>query len=211
MFATLRYVTHHKLQTDRHMAVQTASNSSKNENHLILRQEVLGSRRFSNYLWATVSALGGIGFFLSALSSYLKVNLLPFSDPTQLVFIPQGIAMGFYGLVGSLLGFYLWLVVLWNVGGGYNEFNKEQGTVTIFRSGFPGKNRRIELEYPLEDVQSIQVQIKEGINPRRALYLRVKGRGEIPLTRVGQPMPLAELENQGATLARFLGVPLEGL
>jgi hypothetical protein len=28
---------------------------------------------------------------------------------------------------------------------------------------------------------------------------------------VGQPMALSELENQGAELARFLGVPLEGL
>ncbi|HHP7245645.1 MAG TPA: photosystem I assembly protein Ycf4, partial [Elainellaceae cyanobacterium] len=53
--------------------------------------------------------------------------------------------------------------------------------------------------------------IKEGLNPRRALYLRIKGKGELPLTRVGQPIPLSELENQGAELARFLGIPLEGL
>jgi hypothetical protein len=55
------------------------------------------------------------------------------------------------------------------------------------------------------------VDIKEGLNPRRALYLRLKGKKDIPLTRVGQPLPLSELENQGAELARFLGVPLEGL
>ncbi|NJO41774.1 MAG: photosystem I assembly protein Ycf4 [Cyanobacteria bacterium CRU_2_1] len=193
------------------MAAPIAPNPSKNENHLILRQEVLGSRRLSNYFWATVSLLGGIGFFLSSLSSYLKINLLPFSDPTQLVFIPQGIAMGFYGLVGLLLGLYLWLIILWDVGGGYNEFNKETQTFTVFRSGFPGKNRRIELTYPLEDIQAIRVEIKEGLNPRRVLYLRIKGKGEIPLTPVGQPIPLSELENQGAEFARFLGVPLEGL
>jgi hypothetical protein len=34
---------------------------------------------------------------------------------------------------------------------------------------------------------------------------------EIPLTRVGQPIALAQLENQAAELVRFLGVPLEGL
>jgi hypothetical protein len=28
---------------------------------------------------------------------------------------------------------------------------------------------------------------------------------------VGEPMPLADLELDGAKLARFLGVPLEGL
>ena len=63
----------------------------------------------------------------------------------------------------------------------------------------------------MQDVQAVRLDIKEGINPRRALYLRAKGRRNVPLTRVGQPMSLGELENQGAQLARFLGVPLEGL
>lgn len=192
------------------MAAPIASNP-KQENQLILHQGVLGSRRFSNIFWAAVSTIGGTGFFLACLSSYFKVNFLPLSDPTQLVFIPQGVAMGFYGLAGLLLGAYLWLICLWNIGGGYNEFNKETGTATVFRWGFPGKNRRIELTHPLETVQSIRVDIKEGLNPRRTLYLRVKNKGDIPLTRVGQPLPLSQLENQGAELARFLNVPLEGL
>jgi hypothetical protein len=33
----------------------------------------------------------------------------------------------------------------------------------------------------------------------------------LPLTQVGEPQPLADLELSGAQLARFLGVPLEGL
>ncbi|MBF2000110.1 MAG: photosystem I assembly protein Ycf4 [Synechococcales cyanobacterium C42_A2020_086] len=190
------------------MATPIASPSG---NNLVLRQSVLGARRFSNFFWAFVSTLGGVGFLLSSLSSYFQVNLLPFSDPTQLVFIPQGIAMGFYGVAGTLLGLYLWLIAIWDVGGGYNEFNRETGTLTIFRWGFPGKNRRIEVTHPLEDVQSIRVELREGLNPRRTLYLRIKGKGDVPLTRVGQPLSLSELENQGAELARFLRVPLEGL
>jgi hypothetical protein len=177
----------------------------------ILRQPILGARRLSNYFWAMISTLGGIGFLLSSLSSYFQVNLLPLSNPTELAFIPQGIAMGFYGIAGSLLGLYLWLIIIWDVGGGYNEFNRETGRVRICRQGFPGKNREIEVSYPLEEIQSIRVDIREGLNPRRVLYLRVKGKGDIPLTRVGQPIALSELENQGAELARFLTVPLEGL
>lgn len=189
------------------MAAPIASKQS----NLILRQSILGARRPSNYLWATVSTAGGLGFLLSSLSSYFKINLLPFSDPTQLVFIPQGVAMGFYGLAGLLLGMYLWLIISWDVGSGYNEFNRETGTVTILRRGFPGKNRTIEVVHPLEDIQSIRAEIREGLNPRRTLYLRIKGKGDIPLTRVGQPIAISELENQGAELARFLAVPLEGL
>jgi Ycf4 len=188
------------------MAVSSVTTDSR-----VLRQTVLGSRRLSNYWWATIILAGASGFLLSGISSYLQVNLLPFSDPTQLIFVPQGLAMSLYGVAGLLLAAYLWLVIIWDVGGGYNEFNRETGLAQIFRSGFPGKNRRIELSHKLEDIQSVRVDIKEGLNPRRALYLRVKGKGDIPLTRVGQPLALSALENQGAELARFLGVPLEGL
>ena len=177
----------------------------------VLRQSVVGSRRLSNYWWAIVVTIGASGFFLAAISSYTKINLLPFSDPTQLIFVPQGLAMGFYGLAGTLFGIYLWLTILWDVGGGYNEFNKQSGRVTIFRWGFPGENRQIEVSCKTSDIQAVRVEIRDGLNPKRALYLRVKGMRDVPLTRVGQPIALATLENQGAELARFLSVPLEGL
>ncbi|HIK31941.1 MAG TPA: photosystem I assembly protein Ycf4 [Oscillatoriales cyanobacterium M59_W2019_021] len=177
----------------------------------LLRQTVVGSRRFSNYWWATIVSLGGVGFLLSGLSSYLQVNLLPFADPTQLVFVPQGLVMGLYGIAAILLASYLWLAIGLDIGGGYNEFNLDTDTVRIFRWGFPGKNRQVEVKCAIKDVQSVRIELKEGLNPKRALYLRVKGMRDLPLTRVGQPIALSDLENQGAELARFLSVPLEGL
>lgn len=183
-----------------------------NSGDTVLRRDILGARRPSNYFWAGVTAIGGVGFFLAGLSSFLHTNLIPFSDlPAQLVFIPQGIAMGFYGTAAILLCIYLCLIISWNVGGGYNEFDKAESEVRIFRLGFPGENRKIDLRYPLKDVLAVRAEIKEGLNPKRALYLRIKGKGDIPLTRVGQPISLADLENQGAELARFLQIPLEGL
>ena len=189
------------------MTVSTTINKSEN----LLSQKVLGSRRFSNYWWASIVTMGASGFFLAGISSYLKVNLLIVTDATQLIFVPQGLVMGLYGSAGLLLATYLWLVVLWDLGGGYNEFNRETGTLKIFRWGFPWKNRQIQIDGRIADVQSVRIVIKEGLNPQRALYLRVKGRRDIPLTRVGQPLSLADLETQGAELARFLGVSLEGL
>ena len=176
-----------------------------------LRQDILGSRRFSNYLWATIVTIGGTGFLLAGLSSYLRTNLLIVSDTSELQFIPQGVALTFYGLAGLLLATYLWLLVTWNVGGGYNEFNKETGKVVISRWGYPGKNRRVEVDIPLTDIQSVRAEIRDGLSPKRTLYLRSKKRRDIPLTRVGEPIALSTLENQGAELARFLAVPLEGL
>ena len=53
------------------MATQVATSTDT-----ILRQPILGSRRFSNLLWASVSAIGGIGFLLAGLSSYFHTNFL---------------------------------------------------------------------------------------------------------------------------------------
>jgi Ycf4 len=188
------------------MTAQSVSTSKS-----VLRYDVIGSRRFSNYWWAMVVAIGGVGFFLAGLSSYLGFNLLPFGDAVSLVFIPQGIAIGFYGVAALLLATYLWLVISWDVGAGFNEFDKDAGMVKVFRWGFPGKNRRIDISCRTADVQSVRIVLREGFNPKRAIYLRIKGRGDIPLTRVGQPLPLSELENQGAAIASFLSVPIEGL
>jgi hypothetical protein len=190
---------------------QSKINDIMQSNNLILRQEIVGSRRFSNFFWAIVVSLGGVGFLLAGLSSYLHTNLLIVSDTSDLQFFPQGIALTFYGVLGTLLALYLWLMVYLNVGGGYNEFNKEKGKVTIFRFGFFGKNRQIELVYDLDDIQAVRAEIKEGLNPKRTLYLRVKPKRDIPLTPVGEPISLSQLENQGAELARFLTIPLEGL
>lgn len=177
----------------------------------VLQQDILGSRRLSNYWWALVTVVGGAGFLLAGISSYTGINLLPFADPTQLIFIPQGIVMCFYGTAALLLSAYLWLICVWDVGGGYNRFDKDAQEVEIFRWGFPGKNRKIDFKYPLDSVTAVRVEIREGLSPKRAIYLRVRGKGDIPLTRVGQPMSLSAVENQGAELARFLQIPLEGL
>jgi len=185
--------------------------SAQSTGQTTLHQTILGARRLSNYWWGTVMLMGGLGFLLAGLSSYFQVDLMPFTSSTQLVFVPQGATMCFYGSAALLISLYLWLIILWDVGGGYNEFNRETGELCIMRRGFPGKNRSIKITNPLTEVQAIRVELKDGLNPRRALYLRVKGRPEIPLTRVGQPMSLNQLENQGAELARFLEVPLEGL
>lgn len=176
-----------------------------------LRYEVLGTRRLSNYLIATMVSIGGVGFFLAGLSSYFKVNFLPTGNAVGLVFIPQGIALLFYGTCGLLLATYLWLSVIWDVGAGFNVFDRESGQFRLFRWGRPGKNRKVEQTYPLTSIQSVQIKIREGLNPRRAIYLRIKGRNDIPLTRAGQPLPLEMIENQAAEIARFLSVPMEGL
>jgi hypothetical protein len=177
----------------------------------ILNYPITGARRASNFVFAVVVAIGAVGFLLAGLSSYFKVNLLPTTTPLELAFVPQGLALSFYGVAGTLLDIYLWFAIALNVGGGFNEFNLDIGKVRIFRWGYLGKNRLLDFTYEIEDVQAVKVEIRNGLSPKRALYLRLKGRGDIPMSEVGQPMSLIELENRAAEMAKFLSVPLEGL
>jgi hypothetical protein len=81
--------------------------------------------------------------------------------------------------------------------------------VRIFRWGLPGRNRRIDFLYKMQDVEGVRVELKEGVNPKRVISLRVKGKGNIPLTRIGQPISLENIESEASELAQFLGVSLE--
>ena len=177
-----------------------------------IRQDIIvGSKRFSNYFWGGFLAIGGISFLLAGMSSYFKVNLLPIANTTELVFIPQGLVMIFYGTLSLSLSIYLTATIVWDVGGGYNEYNKIENLVKIVRKGFPGQNREILLTYPLSSIQSIGIKISEGLNPQRSIYLCLKDERRIPLTQVQQPKSISSLEEQAADLAKFLDLKLENL
>ena len=177
----------------------------------IRQDKIVGSRRFSNYFWTVFLLIGGLSFLLAGLSSYLKMNLLPFANPTELVFIPQGIVMIFYGTLSLSISLYIFLTVLWDIGSGYNEYNKMENLVKIVRKGFPGKNREILLTYPLSNVKYIGIKITEGLNPTRSIYLCLKDDRKIPLTPVQEPTSISNLEEEAASLAKFLNLKLENL
>nr|YP_009296605.1 photosystem I assembly protein Ycf4 [Apophlaea sinclairii]AOM65745.1 photosystem I assembly protein Ycf4 [Apophlaea sinclairii] len=170
---------------------------------------IIGSRRWSNYIWGIITSVGGISFVLAGLSSYLKMELLTFTTTSNLAFIPQGIVMIFYGITATFLSLFLWVTIIFDVGSGYNEFNKISGLATIFRFGFPGRNRKILLVYELHQIISVQIKIKDGLNPIREIYLKTNDQKKIPITRVGQPLYLLTIEQQAADLAKFLNVLLE--
>ena len=171
---------------------------------LTRRYSVIGAKTLSNYWWASISLIGGLGFFVAGLYSYFSnfifysetaknsyyqehftnfgfiKNSLEFffnkSQNFQILFFPQGLSMCFYGLAAILLGAYLWFCIFFQIGCGFTEFSKENGNVRIFRLGFPGKKRVINYIYTLSNIQSICVKIPSGIVPvaQRGIYMRLK-------------------------------------
>jgi hypothetical protein len=155
--------------------------------------------------------LAGIGFFLAGLSSYFNNNFLLITDTSSIVFIPQGIAMLFYGTGAVGIALYIFLTVLWDIGSGYNQFSKEDETVRIIRQGFPGKNRTLFLSYEFKNIKSLKLLVKQGINPRCNILLVLKDKREIPLFPAQFLLSPNELEKKAIQLSKFLNVPLESL
>jgi hypothetical protein len=170
---------------------------------------ILGSRRVSNYLWIFISFIGGLGFFSAGVSSYFQIQLLPFTKTDSIAFIPQGIVMTFYGSIGIFISIFLVANVLFNIGGGFNKYDKNKSKIEIFRLGFPLQTREIYIAYDFKDIRSIKLSIQEGLNPKREIYLCTKDQRQIPLTRVGEPLLLSSIEEEAVELSLFLNVPLE--
>jgi hypothetical protein len=153
----------------------------------------------------------GIGFFLAGLSSYFHKNFLFLTETTEISFLPQGIAMLFYGTGAIGLSLYLFLSVFWNIGSGYNEFSKTENIVRIIRLGFPGKNRTIFLSYEFKNIKNLKFLIKQGLNPRCNILLVLKDKREIPLFPAQFLLNPTETEKKAIQLSNFLGVPIESL
>lgn len=172
--------------------------------------QIKGSRRFSNYWWASLILLGGTGFFLVGIMSYLNLKTHYSLDIEDISFIPQGAIMTFYGMTAILISTFLWYTIIFDVGSGYNEFNKNTGVVTIFRFSFPGNNRVLKFTYKVEDIVAVKISIQDGLSPKREIYLRMKDKRQIPLTKVGEPISISDIEEQAKEIALFLNINVEG-
>lgn len=176
-----------------------------------IRETIVGSRNITNIIIAVILFIAGFGFFLAGLSSFLKINLLILTDTKDIVFIPQGIALLFYGTGAIGIAIYLFLTIFWDIGSGYNEFSKNENMIRIVRQGFPGKNQKIFLSYEFKNVKNLKFLIKEGLNPRCNILLVLKDKREIPLFPAQFLLNPSDTEKKAIELSKFLNVPLESL
>jgi hypothetical protein len=177
----------------------------------VIKENIVGARNFNSILVMIILIIAGTGFFLAGLSSYLNINLLIITDTSEIRFIPQGIAMLFYGTGAIGIGIYLMLTIIWNIGSGYNEFSKLEEIVRIVRLGFPGKNRTIFLSYEFKNIKSLKFLIKQGLNPRCNILLVLKDKREIPLFPAQFLLNPSETEKKAIQLSNFLQIPVESL
>nr|AVM82367.1 photosystem I assembly protein ycf4 [Adenocalymma scabriusculum] len=168
-----------------------------------------GARKLSNVFWAFTVSLGSLGFLLTGISSYLGIDLISFVPPQEIPFFPQGIVMLFYGIGSFFISLYLWCTISWDVGSGYDRFDRKEGRARSFRQGFPGKNRRLVIEFHIKDIQCVRIRGKEDPYGHRVRYMDIKVRGDLLVTLIDENLTPREVEEEATELALFLRVPIE--
>lgn len=93
--------------------------------------------------------LGALGFLDVGISSYVNYNIVPFLNADKILFFPQGLTMCFYGICGLVAGINQMRILILSIGEGYNEFDKKEGVVKIYRKG---QQSDVEISYPLKDI-----------------------------------------------------------
>ena len=172
----------------------------------LIKEKIQGARNLRSFSIMLILFLAGLNFFLTGISSYLNKDL---QDGNEIKFIPQGIAMLFYGTLALAFAFYNFFTFFFNIGGGYNEFSKKEALIRIVRLGFPGKNRNLFLSYEFKSIKNLKLIMKQGLNPRCNLFLVLKDKREIPLFPAEVLLRPAEAEEKAIELSAFLDVPLE--
>ena len=175
----------------------------------IIRDSIIGARNSQAFLIAFLLFFAGSSFFLAGLSSYLNCNLILFTDTRDIKFIPQGVALLFYGASALGIFIYVTLTIFFDVGSGFNEFSNDEKIVRIIRHGFPGKNREIFLSYNFKSAKSLKFLMKQGLNPRCNILLVLKDKREIPLFPAQFLLNPMQMEKKALQLSAFLKIPLE--
>lgn len=178
----------------------------------VIRYFVSGFKNLENFWWICFLFFISIGFLLTGFSSYYNKNLFWFINRQNIQFFPQGFIMICFGLIGVILAIFLTLVLSWSLGSGFNEFNKQKSYIRIFRWGFPGTSRRIDLYYSWENALRIIVELNKGLFFQYIIFLEVKEKNKrknkIPLINLGKFITYEEIEKQISALSKFLKIPI---
>ena len=195
--------------------LEDSSYTEKNGKIIIYSEPIYGGRRFNNFMAVTFLFLFGLGFFIAGVSSYFHTNIISIRDFSTIEFLPQGILLLFYGTCSILLSILISALIVWDIGSGNNIYDTENQVVRVSRRGFPKiidlkiQQENFYLVYTFNEIESLELDIIGGINPKRVIFLGLKDGRRIPLTPSNEFSSLSFLENRAIFLAKFLQMDLK--
>ena len=182
--------------------IEDSSYTEKNGKIILYSEPIYGGRRFNNFIAVVLLFLFGLGFFIAGISSYFHTNIIPLRDFSTIEFLPQGILLLFYGTCSSLLSILITSLIVWDIGSGTNIYDIENQVVRVSRRGFPKiidlriQQENFYLVYSFNEIDSLELDIIGGINPKRVIFLGLKDGRRIPLTPSNEFSSLSFLENR---------------
>ena len=190
-----------------------SSNFKFEDKNIIRRDTFIGSRSISNYFFIMTLFISGFVFFITGISSWNSDFILSYFYISEIQFIPQGFAICFYGSLAIILGLYLFLMLSFRIGSGFNEYNKKNRQIIIFRWGFPGLKRRYKFSYSFSEVDSLILEGQNGFPNLRNLELCLLLKSQIKITIIKLDAvniyTRQEMEEFSADLAQFLQIPFK--
>jgi len=184
------------------------------EKILLYLENIQGMNRSANWFWMIMLFSFGTGFFLIGLSS-------GFSDSYQIndqniMFIPQGIAMMFYGTIAILLSVVIFLSILWNIGSGKNSYDLESKIIRLTRNNLPEFKIFFQLNYPknfvvynFSQIEYLELKTITGLNPENICYIVLKDKRKIPLHLSNPITNLKFSESRAIFLSQIFEVDLK--
>nr|ALP13674.1 Ycf4 [Karenia brevis] len=167
-----------------------------------------GARNTSNLIFSILLTLGGLGFFLTGLSSFFKYNLIFLTNVSEIAFLPQGIVLLLYGTIGLTLGSFLFLTFYWNLGAGYNLYCTKKKAVLFYRTRFPGRktNNPLLLKFPFATINSLGLKRGTALSPDNSVIAYTSNGSKFPLMYT-DTMEVAR--NSAMTLAYLMNCPVD--
>jgi hypothetical protein len=177
-----------------------------------VRRDVLfGFRRDKNSYVRRILFWGGLLFVITGLSVWQQKQLLPYLDIKEVTFFPQGLALCFYGRIFFAQGVHLFRKRYLSVGSGFNEYDRKNSHVHIFRWGSPARYRRLEFFYSFDELEFLCIKKGRPTIKSTDLYLFTKHGKSLILTQTGEieDLSIYATESFNTTLAQTLIIPLE--
>lgn len=166
-------------------------------------QRVFGVRNWLNILWNFLIGLSGSSFVTNASNSG------PIGSVILLLFLPQGLAMYFYGVIGMYITLCALCMLCLDIGAGFNEIDHTLGVMLVFRWGFPGPNRKVLTRFLIRDIVGVRYSPNFFLWKKPYISLALIDGQQFTLPNNIGFQTSEELEMEAVELAKILQVPLE--
>ena len=169
---------------------------------LIRRDLLFGTRKIKNFITARL---------LLFRRSYIFFYWINPNNTTNVQFFPQSAVTLFYRSLGLISRIYLFIIISYSIGRGFNKYSRWKNCVYMFRVGRFGTRRWFEIFYSRSEIRLLQLNYKKFrinmINIEVVIHSKTqKGTCLLPNSSFSEYYSLQGREELISSLADYLDI-----